>query len=458
MTPASLLSAWDVQRARIGHWLAHHSPENSNVLMLRAILAATLAAAVAMAVASWPRAPGGPSVSDEFLGASAVALYASACLYLSTQGRYRLSSALAVAGGLLLVGLSYRTYGLRAQSELQMHHLFPMLLACLLLGRQGLWWALAGNLLALALGAWVDIGRDESPLSRSATVSGLALPAMHLLVLAAILDRLIASSQRAIRRGEELRALCRELEQLVEQKELAYARLMHIQRMEAMGRLSAGVAHDFNHVLSVIIGLSTSRSRRSDAIEAILPDIRRAAQHGATLTRRLLNFSRAGERQVAAFDLCGTIEQARPLLLSMLQGEVSANIVIPESEALVLADRDEFVLALLNLAGNASDALQGKGEFLLSVEIEREHAVLRMEDSGIGMAPEVMERVFEPFFTTKPRERGTGMGMAMVHRFVTDCAGTIAIDSRPSAGTRIRISLPLAGSQRPPNDSAGGTE
>ena len=98
---------------------------------------------------------------------------------------------------------------------------------------------------------------------------------------------------------------------------------------------------------------------------------------------------------------------------------------------------------MLNIASNASDAMPLGGRFTLSVEASESHALLEMSDTGIGMSSNVRERVFEPFFTTKPKGEGTGIGMAIVHRFVSDNGGEIDVDSSPGKGTRVKLRLPL---------------
>jgi len=107
-------------------------------------------------------------------------------------------------------------------------------------------------------------------------------------------------------------------------------------------------------------------------------------------------------------------------------------------------DREELELVLLNIASNACDAMPDGGSFALSVERDGDHARIRIEDTGEGMAADVLARLFEPFFTTKPKDKGTGIGMAIVQRFVADSGGEIGVDSAPGQGTRIRIRIPLA--------------
>ncbi|MGH8086125.1 MAG: ATP-binding protein [Lysobacter sp.] len=402
--------------------------------MLETMLFIAGVAGLSMAVVSHVTA--GPAGRAATLGALAIATFAWSSVLLSRRGYFRLAASLTVVGGLALIWLSYASYGLQAQSSLQMTHLMPLLFAGLLLGRSAVWWTALANGIALVIGAWVDMAHATNAVAASAVLPSLFLSAMNFLVLAVILDRLILSSQRAIQRSAEL-----EIE--IEQKELAFTRLLQTQRMEAIGRLSTGVAHDFNNILSVILGLATS-SRHGGSIDAILPGIRQAARRGAVITRRLLSFSRTQVRHVSTFDLAAAIDEARTLILPMFGRSIEVRLDIPQPGPLVTADRDELELSLLNIIGNACDAMPKGGRFGLSIKSSGDHALIDIEDTGVGMTPEVLARVFEPFFTTKPKEKGTGIGMAIVHRFVADSGGEMNIDSAPGQGTHIRIQLPLA--------------
>lgn len=405
-----------------------------NALMLETVLFIAGAAALSMAVASLMDQRG--AWRSDALGALAICAYTWTCVILSRRGFFRLAASLAVVGGLLLICVSYATYGLQVQAGLQMTHLMPLLFAGLLLGRTAVWWTTLANAFALAIGAWVDLSHATNAAATSAVLPNFFLSATNFLVLAVILDRLILSSQQAIQRSAEL-----EVE--IEQKELAFARLLQTQRMEAIGRLSTSIAHDFNNILSVILGLATS-GRHGGSVEVILPGIRRAAQRGAVITRRLLSFSRTQMGHVSTFDLAEAVEDTRTLILPMLGPGIDGRVEAPLPGPMVRADREELELALLNMVGNACDAMPAGGRFLLAVESRDGHALIRVEDTGTGMTPEVLSRLFEPFFTTKSREKGTGIGMAIVHRFVVESGGDLDIDSAPGEGTRIRIRLPLA--------------
>ena len=416
--------------------------DRRNALMLQTVLAIIGATAFAMAIFSSVTADAS-GLGESWIALS-ISAYACACFHLLRRGLFRLSASLTVIGSLLLIGISYQTYGLQAQSGVQMTHLMPLLFAGLLLGRTAVWLTALANAVALAIGAWVDLGHATNAAAASEVLPNLFLSGMNFLVLAVILDRLILSSQRAIQRSEELNATCLELEYEIEEKERAYERLLHTQRMETIGRLSTGVAHDFNNILSVILGLATPLARQGVPVDAILPGIRQAARRGAVVTRRLLSFSRTQARQVSRFDLVEAIDEMRSLILPMFHEGIEVRLDLPAHSLPVEMDRNELELALLNLVGNACDAMPKEGRFTLSVEASDRHALIRMEDTGVGMPPEVLARVFEPFFTTKPKDKGTGIGMAIVHRFIADIGGEVKVDSAPGQGTRICLRLPQA--------------
>jgi len=415
------------------------APEPRSDKMLQVILGVVGTMALIAAIAARGGADAGQP--QDAWTAMLICGYAWACFVLARMHYYRLSAGLAVIGSLLLIGVSYYQYGLQAQPDLLMIHLLPLLLAGLLLGRAAVWWVALGSAMSVAVGAWSDMHVALTAGASSATWSSLLLSGMNFLVLATILDRLILSSQRANARSRELDAAYRELQRTMLEKEQAYARLLESQRMEAIGRLSTGVAHDFNHILSVILGLVASPALNGGP-DAALSSVERAARRGTILTRRLLSFSRPQSRDMAVFDLGEAIDEMSSLIAAMFPPRIRVDFAIAPADLLVRADRDELELALLNLASNATDAMPGAGHFSVSANVDGEHALIRIEDSGIGMAPDVLAHVFTPFFSTKPRGEGTGIGLSIVHRFVADCGGSIAMDSEPGRGTRIEIRLP----------------
>lgn len=426
--------------------MRRRSPDRRNVLMLRTVLVVIGVTSTIMAVTS-----ASVPANGEFLATALIGVCAWVCFLLLQRGHYRPVAAATVAGSMLLVGLSYQAYGLQAQSGLQMTHLMPLLFAGLLLGRTAVWWTAVAYAAALTMGALVDAGQAHDGAAAAEVWPDLLLAALNFLALAVILDRLIAISQKAVRRSEALDEACIELEREIAEKEQAYSRLLHTQRMEAIGRLSAGVAHDFNNILSVILGHADSGGAVAANPATGLEGVRKAARRGAVLTRRLLSFGRTQAGEVTRFDLGEAIGEVRGLIQPMFPRSVEVHLEPAGGPLPVELDRDELELALLNIAGNACDAMPDGGRFTLTVEQCQDQAVIRIADTGIGMSADVAKRVCEPFFTTKPKDSGTGIGMTIVQRFVSDAGGHLDIDSTPGHGTRLALWLPLARGAADPN-------
>ena len=235
--------------------------------------------------------------------------------------------------------------------------------------------------------------------------------------------------------------------------------LRHAQKMEAVGRLADGIAHDLNNML-MIIGASVAAALRDVApgtrTHRCLSEVEQAAGRTAALTRRLLTFSRKEAIAPRVLDLADLVGSLRPMLAGIVRAGVTLEIDAPPNLGLVRVDAGQMEQALLNLALNARDAMPEGGRLALSVsdvalEGERAHALglapgpyvaLRVADTGTGMAPDVREHLFEPFFTTKPPGKGTGLGLAMVYGAVRQNGGAIDVDSRPGGGSTFHLYFP----------------
>lgn len=235
------------------------------------------------------------------------------------------------------------------------------------------------------------------------------------------------------------------------------------QKMEAIGRLAGGVAHDFNTLLGTIRGYSEmllSAMPQEEILRRHVEQIHRAALRGAQLTRQLLLFSRRQEVQAQAVDL-GRLLGDLEVMLDRLIGEDIEVIRQIESQLHpVWGDPGELHQVVLNLVVNACDAMPSGGSLhlgLRNLEVERELAVeggrlppgpyvlLQVADTGVGMGEEVRRRIFEPFFTTKEPGKGTGLGLSTVHAIVRRSHGGITVESQPGQGTTFRLYLPRAG-------------
>lgn len=224
--------------------------------------------------------------------------------------------------------------------------------------------------------------------------------------------------------------------------------MLQAQRMESVGQLAGGVAHDFNNVLTVVLGNSEELLRRPDLPPAIrqgLEESRHAALHAARLTSQLLTMARHPGTNLRCFELNREVTTLLPLLRNLVGVGNELRVDLCAGPVHVTLMRGHLEQILTNLVVNARDAIQGTGHVTLVTRLEqvdgRSDAVLQVRDSGAGMPESVRARVGELFFTTKGTH-GTGLGMATVRSILVDTSGTLSIESAPGAGTTIRIAWP----------------
>jgi two-component system cell cycle sensor histidine kinase/response regulator CckA len=237
--------------------------------------------------------------------------------------------------------------------------------------------------------------------------------------------------------------------------------LRQAQKMEAIGRLAGGVAHDFNNILTAIIGYTDLAAGRSgmDAARQDLQEIRHAADRAASLTHQLLAFSRRQALKPILLDLSRTVSETAAMLRVMIGGDIALIIESDEPLGLVMADAGQLSQVVMNLAVNAKDAMQRGGTLRITtrnVEFAAgddnaevpagRYVTVSVSDTGVGMDAKTLACIFEPFFTTK--ERGTGLGLATVFGIVSQSGGCIKVHSEPGAGTRFTVYLPRAAAAR----------
>ncbi|HEY6817454.1 MAG TPA: ATP-binding protein [Croceibacterium sp.] len=222
------------------------------------------------------------------------------------------------------------------------------------------------------------------------------------------------------------------------------------QKLEAIGKLTGGVAHDFNNILAAIMGslaLAQRRMAQGEDVTRFLDNAMLAAKRGATLTQRMLAFARKQELQLEPVDMIGSVRDMAELLQRTIGPKVTITTRFPLSVPPVLADKAQLELALMNLVVNARDALPEGGTIVLCAdEIEREgrsFVRLAVVDDGTGMDPETLSRAADPFFTTKGVGKGTGLGLPMVQGMVEQCGGRFRLESEIGEGTRAEVWLPV---------------
>jgi len=286
--------------------------------------------------------------------------------------------------------------------------------------------------LAAVLGGWREVAQM--------TAAAVAL----LLVVLALSVHFVQHAER--RRSEAQRAL--------------QAQLTRASKLESLGTLAGGVAHDFNNVLAAIVGFgemahdaAPAGSRQARHLDKVL----QAALRGRALVERILAFSRGGARQSTVFELEPVVEEVLGLLASSLRPGLVLERRFEAAGARVRGDPTQVFEAVMNLCANAMQAMPGGG--MLSVHAQRVHVVagrvlshsslaagdyvtLTVSDQGDGITPEVMEHLFEPFFTTRGGQSGTGLGLAVVHGVVAEFDGAIDVQSEAGRGARFALYFP----------------
>lgn len=224
--------------------------------------------------------------------------------------------------------------------------------------------------------------------------------------------------------------------------------------LDSIGRLAGGVAHDFNNMLTGILGnaqLGRMRLTDGETCDEELGEIESTATRASALTKQLLTFARRERVRPVRLDLAARVRAMQRHLLRQIAPQARITFEIAHDVPLALADPDRIEQALVNLVVNASDALpDGKGEIVVRVSsapgaLRGADAVrLVVQDNGAGMDAAVQARLFEPFFTTKGIERGTGLGLSIVHGAVLQANGDIRVESTPGQGARFELLLPVA--------------
>ncbi len=246
--------------------------------------------------------------------------------------------------------------------------------------------------------------------------------------------------------------------------------LRQAQKMEAVGQLTGGVAHDFNNLLTIIRSATDflrrrdlPEERRRRYVDAISETVERASK----LTAQLLAFARRQPLTPQVFDVGEQVENVAQLIRPLVGGRIQIDVAVENPGAFTLADIAQFQTALINLAVNARDAMDGEGRLTMSVHKVETIPALRgqparpgvfiavsVTDTGTGIAPEHLTAIFEPFFTTKEVGKGTGLGLSQAFGFAKQSEGDIAVSSRLGEGATFTIYLPEATSPAPDANAA----
>lgn len=248
------------------------------------------------------------------------------------------------------------------------------------------------------------------------------------------------------------------------QLEKMQKQLAESQRLDALGQLTGGVAHDFNNLLMIIAGSLHHMRRaaeRDEKLQRALGAIESATKRGSALTSQLLTFARRQSVNPEMIDVAGRVTSFRDILKTAVGRNVELKIDLPRELWPVKVDLSELETALVNISINSRDAMPEGGQICIrgrnaSVnDMDRggDYVVIELADTGLGIPPDVVDKVFDPFFTTKPVEKGTGLGLSQVHGFAHQAGGFVELKSILGQGTTIEIYLPRCDKTRLLNES-----
>jgi signal transduction histidine kinase len=305
--------------------------------------------------------------------------------------------------------------------------------------------------------SWLDWAWPRAPLPLLAAIGFVAVT-----LFAVRQARAEARDKLALEQAQvALRLANQELHDQIASREAAEGQLRQLQKMEAIGQLTGGLAHDFNNMLSIVIGsLDAVRrrlARQQGGFERFVDAAMEGAQRAATLTQRLLAFARRQPLAPAVIDVNRFVSDLSDLMRRTLTEAVQVEIVLGGGIWKTFIDGNQLESALLNLAVNARDAMPDGGKLTietanasLDADYVAQHpgvpagqyVLIAVTDTGIGMSAEIVAQAFEPFFTTKPVGMGTGLGLSQVYGFVRQSAGHVKIYSEPGQGTTVKLYLP----------------
>lgn len=259
-------------------------------------------------------------------------------------------------------------------------------------------------------------------------------------------------------RTDELRATHARLHQEMVRRQQLEAQVIQGQKLEALGRMASGIAHDFNTVLAVARGAAYLMIAQRAPDDPDMPDLTAIMQvtaQASALVRQLLAFSRGQSFQLAPVDVATVVGEFADILRRLAGPQIELHLDLRMGTTTVLADVCQLQQVLVNLVSNARDAMPCGGKLRISVcraagttddgtatSVSEQPVRLLVADGGTGMDARTRQRMFEPFFTTKEPGRGTGLGLSVVYGIVTQLGGTIQVDSTPDSGTTFTIDLP----------------
>jgi signal transduction histidine kinase/CheY-like chemotaxis protein len=306
-------------------------------------------------------------------------------------------------------------------------------------------------------GRYADLKRWSNLLTAWLVFGGLAIAALAWYATRDARRR----ARAAVKAGEALLAANRQLTEEAENRAAAEAQVRQMQKMESIGQLTGGVAHDFNNMLAIVIGSLDMARRRlvsdPDKARECVDNAMEGAERAAQLTSRLLAFSRQQPLAPKAVDANKLVGGMSEMLRRTLGEDIRIETVLAGGLWTAFIDGGQLENALLNLCVNARDAMPDGGRLTIETScahlddayaathaevVPGQYVMISVSDTGTGMPPEVMERAFDPFYTTKGVGKGTGLGLSQVFGFVKQSGGHVKIYSETSVGTTVKLYLP----------------
>ena len=249
--------------------------------------------------------------------------------------------------------------------------------------------------------------------------------------------------------------------------ERAQQALLKNQKLEALGRLTGGIAHEYNNLLQTLttaLQLTGFATRGDERVASLLETCKRTVARATALTGQLGSFGRLQEARLATVDVCAQLKSAVQLMKGSLRNDIAVEVHCDEDLWPVTLEPLQFDVALLNLASNARDAMPGGGTLRVDAHnvsldgagplARGDYVRITLTDSGGGMTPEVLAHALDPFFTTKPPGQGTGLGLPQAYAFAVQAGGTLVLDSIAGVGTRVDLYLARAANAAPARDAA----
>lgn len=445
-------SAWQAVTGWLRDIPASDPVDRRNAPMLQVILLmlAVLPPAMWFYRAVAVPVPWRPGEHVAVLASLALSALAAFNVWLIRRGHVQWPVRMLLVGVSAAMLLAYLSSGFDANRFEQAIQTVWLVVAGLMVGRRALWLMYGWTVLVFAVGTVVDARSGTLPDPLQVLAVDTLIAALVFLFVAVVVDRSVTALRESLRdateRGDALVATNARLTAEIGERERVQSQLVHAQKVEAVGRLAGGVAHDFNHLLALILGYA-GRGRQADdatAMREALEGVELAARRATAVSRKLLSFSRHDPPQAQRFDAGDALRAIQPMLRQLFDPSVRIRLDVAAGAWPVHMDPMQLDLVLLSIAANANHAMPDGGEFGITLRPDGAGRVrFDFSDDGHGMDADVAGRVFEPFFTTKPAGEGTGLGMAVARDLVQAAGGMLVLETAPGEGSSFSLSLPL---------------